>query len=122
MRVLESAVESKCIAYAVEMGLITMKISPMGQKGWPDRVFIRVNGEHFYVEFKAPGKKLRKLQLHRFSQLTARNVSVFVCDNFEDFKKYVNETHHPIQNCCGKRHKSNISHMSCPNYVEGSYD
>lgn len=76
MRVLESNIESYGVGYARKLGYITLKMTPQGQKGWPDRVFINPQGVHIYVEFKRPDETVRRLQEYRCQQLRERNVIV----------------------------------------------
>ena len=74
-------------------------VSP-GMAGVPDRIVIppwgRVDrivippwGRVIFVELKAPGKRLRKLQKVRREQLKAQNVDVWVIDSKEKVDKFV---------------------------------
>lgn len=58
-------------------------MSPVGQRGWPDHVFINVYGHHLYIEFKKLGEKPSKLQNHRLGQLRERGVEAHWTDNYE---------------------------------------
>ena len=81
MPLLESEQERKAVVLSENLGYITIKISPMSNRGWPDRVFINRWGFHVYIEFKRLGKKLRRLQEYRISQLQERGVKVYgPCD------------------------------------------
>ena len=59
----ESKIEKAVCDYAKVEGWLTYKFTSPGQKGVPDRIFMR-GGEMFFIEFKATGKSLRKLQDH----------------------------------------------------------
>lgn len=63
-------------------------VSP-GMAGVPDRIVIPPWGRVIFVELKAPGKKLRKLQKVRREQLKAQNVDVWVIDSKEKVDKFV---------------------------------
>lgn len=91
MPVLESKLERDSIAYAESIGYISFKISPISQRGWPDRVFINKHGRHVYIEMKASKKKLRNLQVYRIQQLRDRGCSVFWADNLDKVKKILDE-------------------------------
>ena len=63
-------------------------VSP-GMAGVPDRIVIPPCGRVIFVELKAPGKRLRKLQKVRREQLKAQNVDVWVIDSKEKVDKFV---------------------------------
>lgn len=63
-------------------------VSP-GMAGMPDRIVIPPWGRVIFVELKAPGKRLRKLQKVRREQLKAQNVDVWVIDSKEKVDKFV---------------------------------
>lgn len=77
MSVLESNIETKAVTYAEKLGYLQMKLTPAGQRGWMDRVFINKEGVHIYVEFKRESEKLKKLQAHRRWQLQQRKCLVY---------------------------------------------
>lgn len=52
-----------------------------GSAGWPDRIILLPDGKLGFVELKSPGKKPRKLQLHRHEQIRRRGFLVFVIDD-----------------------------------------
>ena len=85
---LEKTIEAKCVKYAKSLGLYQNKI---GLCGWPDRVFLRKDGAHLYIEFKQKGKKLRPLQEAICNELKTYNCKVYTVDNFEDGKKILDE-------------------------------
>ena len=92
MPILETAVEKHGVEYAKKLNYIVFKVSPAGQRGWPDRVFINEQGLHVYVEFKRPGEKLRKLQIYRCGTLRERNVIVYSgVDTKQEIEDILNE-------------------------------
>lgn len=89
MPILERYIQRKCIEYAQKNGFLCIKVTPAGQRGWPDFVFISPNGNHYYAEFKRPGEAPTKLQQHRMEQLRSRGVPAESYDNILVFKSYV---------------------------------
>lgn len=78
----ESAIEKKVCAYAKEKGFIVYKMSGMNQKGQPDRLFLK-KGVAFFIEFKAPGKKVTKLQAYHLNRIADQGFPTAVVDNIE---------------------------------------
>jgi hypothetical protein len=92
MQLLESNIEAPSVALARKMGYIVLKLTPQGQRGWPDRLFINEFGHHLYIEFKRPGERLRRLQEHRCEQLANRNIAVYRnVDNIELVKEILHD-------------------------------
>jgi len=87
LRILETNTETKAVEYAEKLDYLAMKVSPTGQRGWPDHVFINQYGWHIYIEMKKAGKKPRKIQFHRIAQLRQRNVEVHWSDSLPVIKK-----------------------------------
>jgi len=57
----ESKIEKEVSRYAKGKGWLVYKFSSPGQRGVPDKIFMK-DGVMFLIEFKATGKHLRKLQ------------------------------------------------------------
>ena len=55
-----------------------------GSAGWPDRIILLPDGKFGFAVLKAPGRKPRKLQEHRHSQLRALGYQVFVIDDISE--------------------------------------
>lgn len=89
--ILESKLEKDIVDYAETIRYLTFKVSPVSNRGWPDRVFINPSGHHIYMELKKQGKKARKLQAYRMEQLVERNVDVYEVDNLELAKELLDE-------------------------------
>lgn len=93
MRVLdlEAKLEAKTVRYAEQTyNMLQWKLTPVGQAGWMDRVFITLGGVHFYTEFKRKSEKLRKLQEHRRWQLQQRRCNVYgPVDTWEQAKEII---------------------------------
>lgn len=58
----------------------------VGTRGWPDRLFLCPDGAVFWVEFKAPGGSLSKLQEHIIAQMRDMHqvVAVYGADEKDD--------------------------------------
>lgn len=63
---------------------VAFKFVSPGLSGVPDRVVLLPIGKIGFIELKAPGKKLRKLQEKRKSQLEALGFLVFCLDSKEE--------------------------------------
>ena len=71
-------------------GLALKFISP-GMAGVPDRIVLFPKGQIFFVELKAPGKKMRPLQLKRKEQLEQLGFKVYTLDSFEKIEEFIRE-------------------------------
>ena len=77
----ECDVEHKLVkATCAKHGMALKFISP-GTAGVPDRIVLMPHGRMAFVEVKAPGQKLRPLQLRRKKQLEKLGYRVFVLDD-----------------------------------------
>lgn len=65
----EKTVEAKLVAAVKAMGGLSPKFISPGYDGMPDRLVLLPNGILAFVELKAPGKKLRPLQVRRKAQV-----------------------------------------------------
>lgn len=88
---LEAKVEHRTVEYAERTyDMLSIKLTPMGQRGWQDRLFITMGGTHFYIEFKRRGKELQKLQEYRRYQLQRRRCDVYgPVDTIEQAKEII---------------------------------
>lgn len=64
-----------------------MKLNSQGNRGQPDRLFYTHGGRIMFVEFKAPGEKLRELQAYQLASLATHGFNTYVVDNVEDGKR-----------------------------------
>jgi len=94
---IETSTGSKLLKWAVEVNLVFvyLKINPTGQAGYPDRLIMWTGGLMF-VEFKRPGQKPTKLQMHRHSVLREMGYMVKVYDDtniaVEEIKAIIQST------------------------------
>ena len=61
----EKFIEKKLVKTAKSMGGMALKFVSPGMDGVPDRIVLFPRGHMGFVELKAPGKKLRPLQMRR---------------------------------------------------------
>lgn len=71
-------------------GLALKFISP-GMSGAPDRLILMKDGKLAFIELKAPGKKMRLLQIKRKRQLESLGFLVYCIDNKQQIGGVINE-------------------------------
>ena len=82
-RKLRDAVKQKC-------GMALKFVSP-GMNGVPDRLVLLPGGRAVFVETKAPGRKMRPLQIKRKAQLESLGFSVYCIDGIEQIGGMIDE-------------------------------
>ena len=83
---LESDLEKRVVKAAERKGWWALKLTCIGHRGFPDRWFIRPGTDHpeiILIEFKAPGKRARKLQAWVCNRL--REVGLEVYQDIDDW-------------------------------------
>ena len=89
---LESDIEKHlCKRVKSELHGWTLKFVSPGQNGVPDRVILVPSGRIYFVETKAPGKKLRRLQEHVCGLITQLGFKVLRIDTKEKVEDFVRE-------------------------------
>lgn len=91
----EKTVEAKLVAAVKAMGGLSPKFISPGYDGMPDRLVLLPNGILAFVELKAPGKKLRPLQVRRKAQLEGLGFSVYCIDRPEQIGGVLDEIQSP---------------------------
>lgn len=82
----EADLEGRAVALAEAQGFFTRKVSWVGRRAAPDRVFARKDRREVWVEFKAPGETPGLLQLREHERMRAAGMTVLVIDNLKDFE------------------------------------
>lgn len=77
----EKDIEKELIRRVKLHGGMALKFVSPGLSGVPDRLLLFPEGRAAFVEVKAPGKKLRPLQLKRKSQLESLGFKVYSIDD-----------------------------------------
>lgn len=80
----ESEIEAALKKAAKKRNGVAFKFVSPGLSGVPDRLVLLPIGKIGFIELKAPGKKLRKLQEKRKRQLEALGFLVFCLDSKEE--------------------------------------
>jgi hypothetical protein len=95
---IEADVGKKLHYWAREQGfnLHYLKLTVLGNRGWPDRLLLWPNRGMMFIEFKRPGEVPRKLQLYVHDALRKLGFEVQVHDNIDvavaAVKTYVEST------------------------------
>ena len=79
----EQRVEQALRREVKKRGGMAVKFVSPGLDGVPDRLLLFKGGVSAFVELKAPGKKMRPLQLKRKKQLEQLGFQVYCIDNTE---------------------------------------
>lgn len=87
----EKYIEQKLVRAVKERGGIAPKFVSPGLDGVPDRIVLLPMGRMAFVELKAPGKKMRPLQVKRKTQLEALGFLVYCIDGVEQIGGVLDE-------------------------------
>lgn len=85
----ERDVEHTLVTEVRKRGGLAPKLVSPGTAGMPDRIVLMSEGRMAFVELKAPGKKPRRIQEKRISDLRALGYRVFVVDTAERVKEVI---------------------------------
>lgn len=88
---LESKIENKLEIEVKKRGGMALKFVSPGLAGVPDRIVLMPKGKVAFVELKAPGKKMRVLQLKRKKQLETLGFKVYLIDSFKAVNDFIQE-------------------------------
>ena len=87
----EKYIEQKLVRAVRELGGMALKFVSPGLDGVPDRIVLLPMGRIAFVELKAPGKKMRPLQVRRKRQLEALGFLVYCVDRVEQIGGVLDE-------------------------------
>ncbi len=79
----EKAIEQRLKTATEDVGGLAPKFISPGLDGMPDRLILLPYGHMAFAEAKAPGKRLRPLQVRRKRQLEALGFRVYVIDSLD---------------------------------------
>ncbi len=79
----EGRVESALVIAVKRHGGLTRKMNGSGYRAWPDRLILLPAVEQFYVECKAPGKRVTDQQNALHNKLRSQGAMVFVVDSVD---------------------------------------
>lgn len=80
---LEKEMECKLKSTVKNMGGIAFKFTAPGINGVPDRLVLLPHGKIAFIELKAPGRKMRPLQVRRKRQLERLGFLVYCIDSID---------------------------------------
>ncbi len=89
---LERDLQRKVVTYARALGILCFKFSAESQRNVPDFMYL-YSGRLAFVEFKRPGAKPRKAQLHMHDQLRRYGFHVAVIDDVTRGKAHADLFH-----------------------------
>lgn len=87
----EEYIEQKLVKAVKKRGGMALKFVSPGLDGVPDRIILLPMGRIAFVELKAPGKKMRPLQVRRKRQLEALGFLVYCVDRVEQIGGMLDE-------------------------------
>jgi len=85
----ECKIEKRLIKQVEKIGGKAYKWNPNGVIGVPDRMVLLPGGKVIFIELKAPGKKLRKIQEHRAKELRELGFQVECLDTVEKVDLFI---------------------------------
>ena len=87
----EKIIESRLVQEVLSRGGLCWKFTSPGTDGVPDRIVLMPGGKIAFVEVKAPGEKMRALQIRRKQQLERVGFSVYCLDSLEQIRPILDE-------------------------------
>ena len=87
----ERQIEARLKKEVKRIGGLALKLVSPGMAGVPDRIVLLPGGASLFVELKAPGKKLRPLQIKRKEQLESLGFKVYVIDSYKGVEAFLQE-------------------------------
>lgn len=84
LSILEKKHERDVVKWWRQLGLRQAKLNLMGQKGWPDRLFVVPNYGVIFIEFKREGEKPEPLQDRIIKSLREAKQEVHVCFTYDE--------------------------------------
>ena len=87
----EKEIEKKLTLAVKKLGGICPKFVSPGFDGMPDRIVLLPMGRFGFVEVKAPGKKLRPIQISRHKLLQRLGFKVYILDSEEQIGGILDE-------------------------------
>ncbi len=87
----EKQIEARLKREVKKVGGLALKFASPGNAGVPDRIVLLPYGKVVFVELKAPGKKLRPLQIKRKEQLEDLGFKVYIIDSYGKIDVFIQE-------------------------------
>ncbi|MGN0241919.1 MAG: VRR-NUC domain-containing protein [Candidatus Weimeria sp.] len=87
----EKEIETALVRAVKARGGLAIKFVSPGLNGVPDRLVLMPGGRIAFIELKAPGMKMRPLQVRRAQQLEALGFRVYCIDSKEGIGGVIDE-------------------------------
>lgn len=90
-KMLEKDVERRLVARLKKLGILHVKMTPVAQRGWPDRLLILPNNQVLWIELKAPGREdnLSANQVQVQAKLRALGHLVLTSSSVEECLEFI---------------------------------
>ncbi len=88
---METKIEARLKVKVKKAGGLTLKFLSPGTAGVPDRLVLLPGKKIFFAELKAPGEKLRPLQIKRKKQLENLGFQVYIIDSCQAVRDFIGE-------------------------------
>jgi len=86
---LEKDVERRLVREVKKIGGVALKFTSPARRSVPDRLVLLPQGQAYFVELKAPGKKPTEGQLREHARLRALGFDVSVIDTYEGVDDFI---------------------------------
>lgn len=87
----ERQIENRLRNEIRNIGGVALKFISPGMSGMPDRIILLPFQKVVFVELKAPGKKMRPIQIKRKNQLETLGFKVYMIDSYQDINNFLKE-------------------------------
>lgn len=87
----ESRIEKAVSDYAKKKLFYVRKFKSPSNRGVPDKLFISLKGDVFFIEFKAPNGKPSSMQIDEIDQITKRKGKAYIIDSVEEGKELIDK-------------------------------
>ncbi|MBR0366056.1 MAG: VRR-NUC domain-containing protein [Clostridia bacterium] len=87
----ERDIERKLVIETKKKGGMALKLISPGMNGVPDRLVLMPGGRIAFAELKAPGGKMRLIQIKRKRQLESLGFKVYCIDGMEQIEGVLDE-------------------------------
>lgn len=88
---LERDIENKVVKHAKKRGLVVRKMNGLGNRSWPDRLFMGRDASILWIEFKREGEEATPDQLLNHEMLKELGHHVHMVDDVNDGIALVNK-------------------------------
>jgi hypothetical protein len=91
---LEKDIERKVCLFAKQLGMLVYKFTSPSRASVPDRLFILLGGNIFFVEFKRRGQKPTAAQTVEIEKIRKQGVQVYVIDDVDAGRCIISDEYH----------------------------